>query len=57
MTLLVIDDKELYNFQNLEDTVLWLNMNPQDKFVIIPEDEFDEDFQMFLEYNAPIIME
>ena len=53
MTLLVTGEREMYHFDNLDDTILWMNMHPEEKVTIVPDDEYDEDFQMFLEYNAP----
>jgi hypothetical protein len=60
MTLLVINKEDLYHFSCPEDAHLWMDMNPTEKesVVLYPDDEFDEDFQEFLEdyYPLEIIM-
>lgn len=55
MTLLMINREDLYHFETVQDAVLWMERNGDDnEIVIIEQDEYDEDFQLFLEEHYPL---
>lgn len=54
MTLLMVDKKDLYHFHSVHDALYWIERNPMAEIAIIEEDEYDSDFQDFLEEHYPL---
>lgn len=57
MTLLLVNKEDLYHFRNIDDMELWIGEHGHDQeIIVIADDEYNEEFQEFLDDNAPLII-
>ncbi len=58
MTLLLTNQEDLYQFENIEDTIFWMERNPTDepRLVVITGEE-EEEFEYYLEAYFPLEIE
>lgn len=54
MPLLMVNKEDLLYFHSASDASFWLKKNPGNEIIIMEEDEFDEEFQEFLDEHCPI---
>lgn len=55
MALIMVNEEDLYHFENVEDAFLWIELNPTDESIVMMGEGHDTEIVMhYIKENYPI---